>query len=794
MIQVKANRIYQLMKTDNNNGLFVYCLKKGEPNIGVILSYPEAADKIHKFIVSNDINKAKSFLESSYKIVFFYDSEVLTIYNEPLEKTLSRTTCEINTSEAVLFPDATHYSNFKQSRTKKLRSDVAFSISEENKEDSNSINNENFEERTQFFLRKFRIYEISVPGKEQRVQVYMIGTLELWKGKKRNGSLNIGIPINNAKKEIPIINSMLYSNNPEDLFAHFNIVSFANGKIVKNLPQINVSDNVRIALNHHKFESIEELYSSSLDKKEPGKAGSDGWRVLPQNRIVKLKHKVSSLAFYAFNIANTFYYKAGKVENSFSIGFLLPPNEKELFDKAKALSDSIQAEPDTFLQEHPPIITFRQDDRAKNFTAKTVKTFSLPPVVSDYLLQEVHKGNTLTYYDSVIYNGERIYNYMYSSNAKLSNCFVELKDGRLAFLLKGTICLPASVPPDSKRITIVRPSSNLSFDVTKWVSPSQIQSYGIGAIEIANKLYSRIAKLSVPLEKKIPCNTFFEKLNKIKEHPRVAPIYNRLFEIDEYNWDSYNRTIPILLKYVLDESLLVNTEGQKQVFGSTVPEKVVFDYKTYKGTHGIFYSLKNEEAIFSDGVSLKNIQCRFIKKFAYVPSSNRLSEVLDMLVADVDLVSRTLTTEVYKGKEIKKAVYPIRVDSDNFTFDFIPEASEVIRPIINTVALICNTIFKSYEHTASSASRNSHYREPKTPYSGKSEVGVITYRSSFSVREYSTDEQGDKLSSPKGMHFRRGHWHSYWYGPHNSPNRVKKLKWVKETIVNRDSQNIIIEI
>ena len=52
----------------------------------------------------------------------------------------------------------------------------------------------------------------------------------------------------------------------------------------------------------------------------------------------------------------------------------------------------------------------------------------------------------------------------------------------------------------------------------------------------------------------------------------------------------------------------------------------------------------------------------------------------------------------------------------------------------------------------------------------------------------------ENTSYTKGIHIRRGHWHYYWYGAHNSPERHKELRWVEETIVNRDASNIVIAL
>ena len=57
-----------------------------------------------------------------------------------------------------------------------------------------------------------------------------------------------------------------------------------------------------------------------------------------------------------------------------------------------------------------------------------------------------------------------------------------------------------------------------------------------------------------------------------------------------------------------------------------------------------------------------------------------------------------------------------------------------------------------------------------------------------------THKDLEKKLMERKMHYRKGHWHYYWYGAYNSPERHKELKWVEETIVNRDSVNIVIVI
>lgn len=803
MISVKPNRIYKLMSTDKNNGPYVYCIAPGQTNFGAVLHFPSDAEGIYSVISQSAIPAVLEKLSSLYTLVLFEDADVLTLFSEPLKVTLQRQENEINSIDITTIKNIPHYSRIRIGEQKGRETEDRFlSLLNTYKERSGSgqkiKGKKNYKERHDYFSQKNYITEFSVDNNSS-VLIYVIGSVQEWIGNTLTWQQDLGVVIEDEERDVEIINSRLAKALDTEIFDNLQFVRFEGGTKKKALSKPLISQRLKKVLLQEVTKSnscIKELNLSSFPSISSNGAAirdiKQGYRVFPQNRVVKLKHRDSNLGFYVFCIANAFYYKNDKAVSSASLGILLPPDLPNLMKNALEISSELKKNPEEFSFIKYRVVSFTDSDLQKHkFTSRTIRTFSLSPVISNILLKEISKeGSSIVPYDKVRYNGELIYNYMYSNNKELTNCFVKLKNGRLAFYLRGKFCIPLKVPSETRSLTVVRPTVDFSCDVTDWIYPDKIAFFGALDTKTADVIFSRIVKLSKPLEKKITLKKFFDKLELIKEHPKVEPLYAMLMKDTEPDWDSYNRLVPPLLRYITDETLLNAVRDKKEE-----DDNEIFDYKSYKGTKGIFYSLNDEKQVFAEGISLSGIKCRFIKKFAYVPSSEMLSTVFDMLVADVDLEKRTLITEIYKGKNQRKATYPIKVNKDSFEFEILSSPSDVTRPVFNVIAVICNTLFKNYEHSAA-----------RTVIRGKSPDKSTTPKQEFGIIQYK-EAKGSVVSSPatpaenttadsisKGMHFRRGHWHSYWYGPRSSQDRTKKLVWVKETIVNRDSQNILIKI
>lgn len=65
----------------------------------------------------------------------------------------------------------------------------------------------------------------------------------------------------------------------------------------------------------------------------------------------------------------------------------------------------------------------------------------------------------------------------------------------------------------------------------------------------------------------------------------------------------------------------------------------------------------------------------------------------------------------------------------------------------------------------------------------------ILNKSSQPLKLDSINNDKKRLSISKHTHVRRGHWHSFWVGKRNSPDRRLIIKWVNSTIVNASGRS-----
>ena len=378
------------------------------------------------------------------------------------------------------------------------------------------------------------------------------------------------------------------------------------------------------------------------------------------------------------------------------------------------------------------------------------------------------------------------------------NCFVKLDNGDIAFLLKADICLPVYIGV-SNNVTTIKVAKGVVCDVTKRFSKKRIVQYGVNVKSTGDVLYNQIVRLSKPLGKRISCFDFFTKLNKLKSHPKIKGSYKRIFDMPRsFSQEQYNMAVNYILELVLNEQLLDYIPPKKIQAQNKIQTQqndiIAFDYSTYKGTNGIFYTLKDESVIFED-VSLSNIHSSYTKKFAYIPASGKLRTLLNMLVVDIELVKGIIKTEQYKKEGIQKNTFAIKSDRNALTFDFVNTPDEDFKVIFNIIATVCNTTFKNYEpHNYTNYNKGNN--------KGTIDESIITQETAFidmnvskSPALISSKIEYVDINDSKSMHFRRGHWHKYWCGPHSKPEeRRLEPRWVKETIVNRNAQNIVITL
>lgn len=88
----------------------------------------------------------------------------------------------------------------------------------------------------------------------------------------------------------------------------------------------------------------------------------------------------------------------------------------------------------------------------------------------------------------------------------------------------------------------------------------------------------------------------------------------------------------------------------------------------------------------------------------------------------------------------------------------------------------------------------------KKTYIQKSVLGEKLRSTLRTIKEYqsnpskktntnTTSREGAGAGTPKSPHFRKGHFHSYWIGSHNSTDRQKIIKYVLPTYINASDED-----
>ena len=214
-------------------------------------------------------------------------------------------------------------------------------------------------------------------------------------------------------------------------------------------------------------------------------------------------------------------------------------------------------------------------------------------------------------------------------------------------------------------------------------------------------------------------------------------------------------------------------------------------YLDYRETNGIYYSLSNENEALSDELD-DTLNIIHLKKFAYVPSSV-LDKYFSLLSVNIQPNNNRIQFKYYKDKW-NEIILPIKIDQYFATID--TSISGIVKILWNIVTLVAHKInISERQSTVLHNSTNSAY--VKCEQSFINQKATIELHRSRSINNNANvlvinHQELNKCLLEKKMHYRIGHWHYYWYGAHNSAERHKELKWVEETIVNREAANIVI--
>ncbi len=379
------------------------------------------------------------------------------------------------------------------------------------------------------------------------------------------------------------------------------------------------------------------------------------------------------------------------------------------------------------------------------------------------------------------------------------NCYVQFSDGELGFKYKNELYL-LSVPAEKKSFFNIYISQYFSIDLSSKSIAKKLKiiGYGIKNTRINSEFDLRLKTLKQYLPETVDFSDFLLFLRKNRNEVKIVPYYKKLLSC---NMTEYENVFSFVVHNTIDmffnpELLSLSiSKPEKEILPISESNnshlKKRLTYLDYRETNGIYYSLSNEDEALSDDLD-DTFNIMHLKKFAYVPS-DVLDKYFSLLSVNIQPNNNRIQFKYYKDKW-NEIILPIKIEQYTATID--TSLSGIVRILCNIVCLVADKINISERHsTVSHNNTNNYYIKHEQRY--KNPNATIELHRSRSKNSNANvlvinHQELNKGLAEKKMHYRIGHWHYYWYGAHNSAERHKELKWVEETIVNREAANIII--
>lgn len=392
------------------------------------------------------------------------------------------------------------------------------------------------------------------------------------------------------------------------------------------------------------------------------------------------------------------------------------------------------------------------------------------------------------------------YAYLFNdnSNSEKEHCYVALEDNKIGYKYNNSI-FQISIPKKKESIiNITSDRVSLTLTASIRIGSKKIIQYGSKDEQLNKKIQDRLQMFEKVLGVQNNYNSFFKFLFQNRENVRIAPYYKMLF-------NSKNEEYEQVLSFVADKTLKVYL--QPELLKTPVPKlnekssvlpnaksldtEDSFTYINYRETKGIYYTLSDEKKVLSEE-SIMSFNIIQLKKFAYIPR-DILSKYFSFLSVSIHPANKRIEFKYYNEKWNDISL-PIKIDQ--YTASTDTAMSGILKILWNIVVLVANRI-SSNERRPNIARKNTNsvYINREKQYINQSDMIELpvspSTHSKSNVLVVNHRDLNKELSEKK-MHYRTGHWHYYWYGSRKSPDRHKELKWVEETIVNREAENIII--
>ena len=383
-------------------------------------------------------------------------------------------------------------------------------------------------------------------------------------------------------------------------------------------------------------------------------------------------------------------------------------------------------------------------------------------------------------------------------NNKSNYCFVELDNGQIGFKYDNMI-----FPPSHKKtlpIINVSAKDKFSINLCSYFSVEKVKiiRYGIDNNYFAKEIKDRILLFQRILSNGVSYKSYFNFIFDHRDNSRIAPYFKMLLNVKSNEYERalsfvVDKTLKVFLHPELLSIPVPKLDEKSTVLAEIKPSdiKEQFTYIDYRETNGIYYSLSNEDETLSDEFDL-TVSIANLKKFAYIPS-NVLDKYFSLLSVNIQPNNNRIQFKYFKDKW-NEIILPIKIDQYTATID--TSLSGIVKILWNVVTLVAHKI-NIFERKSTVSHNNSNSAYIKREHRYKNQNAMIELHRSRSMNSNANvlvinQQELKKGMVEKKMHYRIGHWHYYWYGAHNSTERHKELKWVEETIVNREAANIVI--
>ena len=150
--------------------------------------------------------------------------------------------------------------------------------------------------------------------------------------------------------------------------------------------------------------------------------------------------------------------------------------------------------------------------------------------------------------------------------------------------------------------------------------------------------------------------------------------------------------------------------------------------------------------------------------------------------------------------EAKKRMSP---DQEFHTIQYLDEMKKKAAELLQFVLYICAENSEKYENPEQKKTTRRNPDSEKRPKDVYREIQKwdVGFRIGSKIhrmkQESNSESNGDvtyRSSGKKSPHSRRGHWHHYWVGKHNTDDRRLILKWVAPMFIGGDEDDNITTI